>query len=365
MNNSFKAFVLMPFDSEFNSIYDDLIKPALEDAGYDVSKADSFLDQQNILRDIIKGIAMAQLVIADLTTLNPNVLYELGLCHGLKIPTILLAQSMEEVPFDLRPYRIQIYSTRFDQVHKLKQGLKEIGERHKKNGITFGSPITDFLPEESTMLRSATEIYTEDLSPQAVKKVEDDKGFIDFLLEGTEAIAEMTSLMNAITEETLTIGKKMEEHSAQVQVITSNPKLGSASQFHKIATASAVDMNNFSTKIEGYLPPFENCTNLLVENFSGYTQFITQPTNTGNKKHIEEFRQTISGFKEGASFSLQGVRSFRDTVAGLKGISREINRASRRMTTALDGVIAVIEKVEAFSARMVALMDDMPNQAEG
>jgi len=94
MNKNPKAFVLMPFDPEFSSIYEGLIKLALEDAGYDVARADSFLDQQNILRDIIRGIATAHLIVADLTTLNPNVLYELGLCHGLRIPTILLAQSM-------------------------------------------------------------------------------------------------------------------------------------------------------------------------------------------------------------------------------------------------------------------------------
>src|SRR3712207_7145003 len=50
------------------------------------------------------------------STLNPNVFYELGLCHGLRVPTVLLAQSMGEVPFDLRSYRVQIYETRFDRI---------------------------------------------------------------------------------------------------------------------------------------------------------------------------------------------------------------------------------------------------------
>ncbi|GAH24008.1 unnamed protein product, partial [marine sediment metagenome] len=148
MNNKLKAFVLMPFDPEFKSIYEDLIKPALEEVGYEVARADSFFDQQNILRDIIRGIAEAKLIVADLTAINSNVLYELGVCHGLQIPTILLTQSIEVVPFDLRPYRIQIYSTRFDEVKKLKDALKEIGERHKNREITFGSPVTDFLPKD-------------------------------------------------------------------------------------------------------------------------------------------------------------------------------------------------------------------------
>lgn len=121
MKDNPKAFVIMPFPSEFTAIYEQLVKLALEEVGYDVTRADSFLDQQNILRDIVRGIGTADLIVADLTTLNPNVLYELGLCHGLRIPTILLAQSMDEVPFDLRGYRIQIYSTHFDEVTETKK----------------------------------------------------------------------------------------------------------------------------------------------------------------------------------------------------------------------------------------------------
>lgn len=134
----------MPFDQEFQSIYDGLIKPALENAGYCVTRADSLLDQQNIMRDIINGIARADLVVADLTTLNANVFYELGLCHGLRIPTVLMAQSMDDVPFDLRPYKIQLYETRFDKTQKLTSALTDIGKKHKACEIVFGSPILDF-----------------------------------------------------------------------------------------------------------------------------------------------------------------------------------------------------------------------------
>ena len=67
-----KAFVIMPFDAEFTPIYEQLIKPALEEVGYEVLRADSFFNQQNILRDIIRGMFNADLVVAELTTLNAN-----------------------------------------------------------------------------------------------------------------------------------------------------------------------------------------------------------------------------------------------------------------------------------------------------
>jgi len=357
MNKNPKAFVLMPFDPEFSSIYEDLIKPALEDAGYDVARADSFLDQQSILRDIIRGIATAHLIVADLTTLSPNVLYELGLCHGLRTPTILLAQSMEEVPFDLRSYRIQVYSTRFDEVDKLKQALKEIAEKHRIQEIAFGSPITDFLPKGYAPARKVPEISTEEPVEKAPEEIEEEKGFLDFILEGNEATEEMTRIMSVIAEETVNIGGRMEEHTARIQALAKNPGPGTAAQIHKIASVTARDMTRYSEKIERDLPALENSIDLLVESFSSYVAWI-EPKTEEDRKRVAEFRQTIAGLLEGARGGLEGTRAYRDAVVGLKGISREINRASRRLTHTLEGVISVMAKVEAFCARILPLIDE-------
>ena len=49
------AFVLMPFDADLKWVYDDLIKPGFEPAGYTVRRADDINSQQNILKDIVTG----------------------------------------------------------------------------------------------------------------------------------------------------------------------------------------------------------------------------------------------------------------------------------------------------------------------
>jgi len=110
--STFRAFVLMPFGEAFDPVYSGLLEPALAAAGYEVTRADSVIDQQNVLRDIVTGIERADLVVADLTGLNPNVFYELGIAHGLGIATILITQALDEVPFELRAYRVKAYSTR-------------------------------------------------------------------------------------------------------------------------------------------------------------------------------------------------------------------------------------------------------------
>lgn len=357
MNKNPKAFVLMPFEPEFNSIYKDLIKPALEDAGYEVARADSFFDQQNILRDIVQGITTAQLIVADLTTLNPNVLYELGLCHGLQIPTILLAQSIEEVPFDLRAYKILFYSPRFDQVRKLKGDLKEIGERHRAKKVTFGSPITDFLPANTTVTGKVLETLPEEQVAGVSEEVEEEKGFLDFIVEGSQAAEEMARIMIGISEATEDIASKMNSHTARLHTLAANPGPGTASQVHKISLAAAIDMNQYSEYIEKDFPTLEKSMELMTENFSGYVTWL-QPKTEEDKKQVAEFRKTVSGLLEGTRQALKNIRLYRDTVAGLKGISREINRASRRMTHALDGLLAVMEMTEAFCARTLPLLDE-------
>lgn len=353
-----KAFVLMPFEPEFNSIYEELIKPALEDAGYDVERADSFLDQRNILSDIVRGIARADLVVADLTTLNPNVLYELGICHGLRVPTVLLAQSMEDIPFDLRPYRIHTYSTRFDQVDKLKDTLKEIGEKRKIGAIAFGSPVTDFLPAEAPGLAEGPEEkQQEKLLGETPKETGEEKGFLDFAVEGTAAVERINEILSEISQHTTNIGEKFKVHTTSIEALAKEPGPGTALKAHRVASIAAADMNAYSERVEKKLPMFEDSVEVLTESFSGYISWV-QPKSEEEKRKLSEFRQSMAMLLEATGAALQGNRSFCSTVAGLRGISREINRAGRRLTQALDGVISVMEKVEAFCVRTVAMIDE-------
>jgi hypothetical protein len=141
-----RAFVLAPFEPEFDRIYDELILPTLSDAGFDVSRADSLLDQRNILKDIISGIDCADLIIADLTTTKPNVMYEVGVAHALLKRTVILTQDIDSLPFDLRSYRAILYSTHFDRAAQLKSRIREVAVQVAQGGIVFENPVSDFAP---------------------------------------------------------------------------------------------------------------------------------------------------------------------------------------------------------------------------
>ena len=131
-------FVLMPFDKGLDPVYSGFIKKVLEQEGFKVLRADDIQSQQSILRDIIQGIAESDLIIADLTSSNPNVYYELGIAHALGKPVIHLVQSpVEAVPFDLRSYRLITYSTNFAAIDQAKEELAEYARKFLKGELLY------------------------------------------------------------------------------------------------------------------------------------------------------------------------------------------------------------------------------------
>ena len=143
-----RAFVIMPFDSEFDAVYEALIAKPLEEAGFCVNRADDVDSRQNVLADVVHGIANADLVVADLTTNNANVFYELGLAHAMNVPTVLVAHhdSSEEIPFDLRQYRTEFYDTHFQRASAITDAMRDLGHKHAEGKVEFGSPVSDHLP---------------------------------------------------------------------------------------------------------------------------------------------------------------------------------------------------------------------------
>jgi chaperonin GroEL len=106
------CFVLMPFKDPHPEYFAGIIAPAANDAGLTAIKADDIYGTAPIIHDIWDQIWKARAVIADVTDRNPNVNYELGICHSLGVPTVLITQDIDDVPFDYRHRRCIVYDTR-------------------------------------------------------------------------------------------------------------------------------------------------------------------------------------------------------------------------------------------------------------
>lgn len=151
------CFVIMQFGAadtpEFKTnraLYESIIKPAVEEAGlgYSCKRSDDIMHPGSVIKDIVKALWDADVVIADLTGRNPNVFYELGVRHALKGRTILLTQSIEDVPFDVRSYRvIQYVSNSAAGFREVIIAIREHLRDLKGQPDLRESPVIDSLPQ--------------------------------------------------------------------------------------------------------------------------------------------------------------------------------------------------------------------------
>jgi hypothetical protein len=104
------CFVMMPFAPPLGDYYSKIYKPAIEKAGLRPVRADAeIFGIGKIIDQIWTGINSAKVLVAELTSRNPNVFYELGLAHALEKPVVLVSSNELDVPFDLKHIRVIYY----------------------------------------------------------------------------------------------------------------------------------------------------------------------------------------------------------------------------------------------------------------
>ncbi|MDF2736275.1 MAG: hypothetical protein K0S93_131 [Nitrososphaeraceae archaeon] len=151
--SSLLCFVLMPFGKksdnggsniDFDSVYYDLIFPAIEEAGLKPIRADEEKVGGIIHKPMFERLILCEYAVVDLTTANPNVFYELGVRHAARpYSTVLLyAEGRKQLPFDIAPLRAIPY--KLDSSGKPDQQANDKAkEILKRRLIEAQNPNTD------------------------------------------------------------------------------------------------------------------------------------------------------------------------------------------------------------------------------
>ncbi|MGA2308422.1 MAG: restriction endonuclease [Candidatus Bathyarchaeia archaeon] len=129
-----RCFVLMPFKANFRRLYENHIRPVLENNGFKVMKSDDIYTPTVITDDIKTYIGSSDLVLADVTNKNPNVLYELGLAHAIGKETIIITQNEEDIPSDFRHLRYFEYDDDEEGWKSLRECLDKVTSSTKTLG---------------------------------------------------------------------------------------------------------------------------------------------------------------------------------------------------------------------------------------
>lgn len=354
------VFVLMPFDEAFADVYQELIKPPFEELGYEVQRADSLFNQQQILKDVVKGIADADLVVADVTGLNGNVLYELGLAHALGKRTVMITQQIEELPFDLRPYRANEYSVLFNRASALKELLRDIGNAVLEGNADFSSPVQDFAPyalSVSTQVAAPASRASRQ-QPRTVggdsesEPEEDDPepGLLEAAVSLEAVTDEATTVSEQIAEALSEIAAAIDRHSGRMDQASTNLGDRAAGARLAIVRDAAKDLDSFSDKVE----PLNGRLNRVLQDLGKNANVLARESGITDDEDaqavvrlIETLRETEGGFEEARI----GAMSFTQSLLGLPNVDRVLVKSARRAGKILASTSEAIEGGESELAR--------------
>lgn len=165
-----RCLVLMPFASQFKEVYDQIYKLVCENNGFACWRVDELNTPGSITQDIIEGIVDSDLIIADLTTKNANVFYELGIAHSTGNKTIMTAQNTKDIPFDIGNYRVIVYDQSISGAKKLYAQLDSAIKEWVKAMDRTNNPVQDVFSRKYASRLTRKRLLMEAVDLKKIKK---------------------------------------------------------------------------------------------------------------------------------------------------------------------------------------------------
>lgn len=355
-NNKAIVFMVMPFSEDYLSLYNHL-KEYFKD-NFLFTNAGDLDNQQNILQDIIEGIGNADVVIADLTNLNPNVFYELGLAHAMNKKVIIITQDINDLPFDLRSYRAVEYSLQFNKLPDFENELKKLLPGAIDGTIKFGNPVTDYLPDfkllyERNIDSCENEIVTENLENEEQEEGED--GFLDYIAEIEENTNLMTEEINAISEEMEKMTNSIDFSNNEIDRVNSlsGQSNGKASFIRGICRKLSVPVISFSDKFNEHTSKIENYW-LKVEN--NYLKLLDDKhlQSEVNIKSMKTSINALDGMKNEIYDSNLKMKGFISSMQGCMGLERKLTQAITSLISETENYLSISEGMASSIDRICA-----------
>lgn len=341
-----KVFVIMPFTDDFFESYEMLKEHFSDD--FEFSHAGDENNQQNILADIIPPIYEADIVLADLTGLNPNVMYELGIAHSFNKKTIIITRDeLSSLPFDLKQYRAKYYSTHFKKFYDLIIYLERNLKGANDGSVIFNNPVGDFIDH--------SKISPEKLFRKETIKVdisEGEKGFLDFLAEIEEDTGIMTSDIENMSLEMGIMSNGVNECTAEINRVNKIGGSGTASFIRKQSQKAAKHIETFSKQLKIHNITISSYWFKIEKNILGLLENKIA-AKAENKDYLVSYIKALSKMKESIISSNESIQNLKETSLKNLGLERSMNQAIRFLDQDLSSYLDMTEQMNKSIDRII------------
>ncbi len=351
------VFVITPFREDMLALYEMLKITFGED--YKFTNGGDLDNQRSIIRDIVEGIDQADVVIADLTGLNANVFYELGLAHAMDKKVICITQDLEELPFDLKSYRTVQYSPLFHKLPKLEDELRRLLRGAIDGSTIYGNPVSDFLPMfvKKTNGNSIECVADETLDNADESMSNPDQpveaGYLDYIADIVENTESLSSEMDGMNADMQKMTASINYTTKEIERVKRQSGSVPIAFVRNICRDLAQPVEECAQRMKGHIVVIENKWSNVENSYLGlFDNKFTQKT--GDKAGIDNSLAALNHLKASLQNTKGNIGEFISVLQDSAGIERHLNRATTSLVMELEAYLGMTDTMSASIDRIIA-----------
>jgi len=323
-------------------VLEEVITPACAGFALPVRRSDTLAKSGEITDQIFRELRDSDLVIADLTSGNPNVMYELGLRHTTGKLTIQLGEH-GKLPFDVSAIRTILFKR---SETGLIDARKRLAEAISVGLADGGDPVT------------ATRLWKEKFNGDDVERSagetlktfeEDELGFLEKLVNAEKAMPELSQALAGVTTATRQIGELTGEAARLTNEI--NDRKGTQSEKLLIAERLASQLEEPALTLEESVNVYAAVVDLLSP---GIIYLLEQTASSADSQQLEaeQFREKMRAMISAADSNMKPISAMKTASIKAGQATRSLRRINNRIAATLQIYIDTTKKILLWQSHM-------------
>ncbi|MEV0261195.1 hypothetical protein AB0I49_07610 [Streptomyces sp. NPDC050617] len=331
-------------------VFEQVIAPACEKYEITAVRADGIAHAGDINEQICRHVIESDLVIADVSGGNPNVMYELGLRHVTGKPTIHIGEA-GQLPFDIASIRM----IRYQRARSLLAGARREIECALEAGLRDGFELLT----PARVLRGLQAVDGPSSSPEgsgsAVEAADDDApGLLDGFVVIDDGLDEMIADTLAITKTVETIGALSDQSNTEMLDLSqanapASARLAAVSRFAESLGAPARELNTVAEAFQGRMAALDSGVRAAL----GLIE-MTPPDERG--EGVKKFLHQLVTLDDAAQVGLSQIASFGESAGGMARLSRHLRKPVQDISAAVERMNHAISRMGDWADKARVLM---------
>ncbi|MFJ3816303.1 hypothetical protein [Streptomyces sp. NPDC090056] len=326
-------------------IFEQVIAPACERYGITAVRADRIAHAGDINEQICRRVIESDLVIADVSGGNPNVMYELGLRHVTGKPTIHIGEA-GQLPFDIASIRTIRYQRSRSHLAGARKEIESALEVGIQDGFELLTP--------ARVLRGIQPVDGSSPSSEGEDAEEDAPGLLDDFAAIEDGLGMMTADMDVFTKTIETITALTEKSGAEMLDLTqanapASARLAAMARYAQSISAPSEELNAVAGAFAERMATLDSGVRTVL----GLVE--TTPPDERDEG-TAEFLEQLMALADSARENLTEFASFGESAHDMARLSRHLRKPVKDISTAVKLVTSVMTYMEEWADKARTLM---------